>query len=620
MAQIFPIDFSEKTTIAQNDYILFSDSEDGNKIKKAQYSNLKWEKWDQWPQGIQWPQGEEWPQWPQWEQGIQWIQWIQGEQWIQWETWEAWASVTSAAFNWNDIDFWLSDWTTVTLEDAKIDLKWDTWAAWAAATITVGTTTTWEPWTDASVTNSGTSSAAVFNFTIPKGAKWDTGNTWATWAKINSAAFSGDDIVFGLTDSTSVTLANAVPTLTWPQWEQGVQWETWQTWATGNWIASITSSKSGKITTVTITETDWDSSSFQISDWADWQWSWDVVWPNSSTDWHLAVFDWNTWKIIKDGWAVPVVPTNVSDFTNDAWYVTDSIISDSAYGSWWDGDTTHAPTKNAVYDKIDSIDEVIPSAATSSNKLADKNYVNDSINSVTAYYITKDAAWNQFSTYAELSSASTFYSWGVARTPTRNDYCIVASDENHDNATTRYIYNSGWEYQYTVNETALTTAQLNALNSWITAAKVTTYDWYASWKQDTLTTQTAYTNKWTASKVPTITTNTLWQVTAITETPIDFPAAPVSSVNGQTWDVSLTIPTISTISVTLTSAWWSSNSQTVTATWVTASNTVIVSPAPANITDYTDNKVYCSAQGSNSLTFSCDTEPTADIVVNVVII
>jgi hypothetical protein len=50
--------------------------------------------------------------------------------------------------------------------------------------------------------------------------------------------------------------------------------------------------------------------------------------------------------------------------------------------------------------------------------------------------------------------------------PTRNDYCIVVADENHDNATTRYIYqNNQWEYQYTVNETALTTAQLNALNS-----------------------------------------------------------------------------------------------------------------------------------------------------------
>jgi hypothetical protein len=75
----------------------------------------------------------------------------------------------------------------------------------------------------------------------------------------------------------------------------------------------------------------------------------------------------------------------------------------------------------------------------------------------------------------------------------------------------------------------------------------------------------------------------------------------------------------STITVTLTSAWWSSNSQTVSATGVTASNTVIVSPAPANIDDYATNKIYCSAQGSNSLTFSCTDTPTGDIDVNVVI-
>lgn len=46
MAKIFPIDFEEKNSIAQDDYILFSDSEDGDKIKKAQYSNLKGEKGD----------------------------------------------------------------------------------------------------------------------------------------------------------------------------------------------------------------------------------------------------------------------------------------------------------------------------------------------------------------------------------------------------------------------------------------------------------------------------------------------------------------------------------------------------------------------------------------------
>ena len=35
-----------------------------------------------------------------------------------------------------------------------------------------------------------------------------------------------------------------------------------------------------------------------------------VEWPSSSTDGHLAVFDWATWKLIRDWWAVPTgVPT-----------------------------------------------------------------------------------------------------------------------------------------------------------------------------------------------------------------------------------------------------------------------------------------------------------------------
>jgi hypothetical protein len=57
-----------------------------------------------------------------------------------------------------------------------------------------------------------------------------------------------------------------------------------------------------------------------------------------------------------------------------------------------------------------------------------------------------------------------------------------------------------------------------------------------AWKQNTLTTQTAYTTKGTSTKVPTISTNTLGQVTAITETDIAFP---VSSVNGSTWAVTV---------------------------------------------------------------------------------
>lgn len=114
---------------------------------------------------------------------------------------------------------------------------------------------------------------------------------------------------------------------------------------------------------------------------------------------------------------------------------------------------------------ISTINGKIPNEASTSNQLADKAYVGDSINSVTAFYITKNAAGDQFATKAELDAATTFYSGGEVRIPTKNDYTIVLSDDTHDNATTRYIYNNGWEYQYTVNETALTQAQLNAINS-----------------------------------------------------------------------------------------------------------------------------------------------------------
>ena len=51
-----------------------------------------------------------------------------------------------------------------------------------AATIAVGTTTTLSPGASATVTNAGTSSAAVFNFGIPAGLKGDTGNTGPTGA------------------------------------------------------------------------------------------------------------------------------------------------------------------------------------------------------------------------------------------------------------------------------------------------------------------------------------------------------------------------------------------------------------------------------------------------------
>lgn len=135
------------------------------------------------------------------------------------------------------------------------------------------------------------------------------------------------------------------------------------------------------------------------------------------------------------------VPTDTSDLTNGAWFVTNQV-SDTAYWAWWDWDTTTAPSKNAVYDKISAMDTTI------------------------------------------------------------------------------------------------------------------------SWKQAALATQTAYTTKWTATKVPTISTNTLWQVTAITETNITW-LVPSGWSN---WDV---LTNVSGTPTWASPSWWIENVTTWTTSTVT---------------------------------------------------
>ena len=101
-----------------------------------------------------------------------------------------------------------------------------TGATGTAATINAGTTTTGAAGTSASVTNSGTSSAAVFNFTVPqgiqgatgatgaqgttgdKGDKGDTGNTGAQGATGAAATIAVGTVTTGAAGS-SVAITNA---------------------------------------------------------------------------------------------------------------------------------------------------------------------------------------------------------------------------------------------------------------------------------------------------------------------------------------------------------------------------------------------------------------------------
>ncbi len=138
----------------------------------------------------------------------------------------------------------------------------------------------------------------------------------------------------------------------------------------------------------------------------------------------------------------------------------------------------------ALQGQIDTIDSYIPSSTTEDNKLADKNFVNSSINNIAAFYIEYNSQGDAFPTRADLLNATTFYSGGKPRVPTQNDYATVLADESRPQdvdgsyPTTRYSYqtetpggtypNGQWGFQYVVNNTSLTQAQVNAINSGIT--------------------------------------------------------------------------------------------------------------------------------------------------------
>lgn len=110
-------------------------------------------------------------------------------------------------------------------------------------------------------------------------------------------------------------------------------------------------------------------------------------------------------------------------------------------------------------------------------------------------------------------------------------------------------------------------------------------------------------------------------LTSFTETDPVFSASAahgISSSDISNWNSKQSA--ISSTTATLAVNSWSSGTQTVNVTGVTSSNTVVVSPAPSSVSDYASAGIYCSAQGSGTLTFTCSTTPTSAITVNVMIV
>ena len=138
-----------------------------------------------------------------------------------------------------------------------------------------------------------------------------------------------------------------------------------------------------------------------------------------------------------------------------------------------------------VSSRITSIEDKIPSQASLSNQLADKSFVNSSIQTNTANF---RGNWNTWSDVPSDNVDLYPQDYAGSRIPTVNDYLVVenASDytANTLSGTWRFKYGgvwetdgkNGWIPEYQVNEEPLTSEQVYAINSGITSDKVSSYD------------------------------------------------------------------------------------------------------------------------------------------------
>ncbi len=192
---------------------------------------------------------------------------------------------------------------------------------------------------------------------------------------------------------------------------------------------------------------------------------------------------------------IPTVPTKISDLSDDtATYpidkadtltgltatvselnVLDGITATTTELNYVDGVTSDIQTQ------FNTITGKIPSQASASNQLADKSFVNSTVQTATANFRGNWDTWSAVPTSASSYPAD----YSGSTTPTVNDYLVVqdASGYTGDTleGTWRFKYSgtwstdgkAGWLPEYQVNETPLTSAQLAALNSGITSSDVT---------------------------------------------------------------------------------------------------------------------------------------------------
>ena len=118
-----------------------------------------------------------------------------------------------------------------------------------------------------------------------------------------------------------------------------------------------------------------------------------------------------------------------------------------------------------IQSRLNELSVLIPSTATASNQLADKNFVNSSIATNTANFL---------GTYTSLSDIE------AIQNPTNNDYAFLETTDTSGNTLySRYKYNGEdevWLFEYELNNSSFTAEQWATINSGITQVSSTVQD------------------------------------------------------------------------------------------------------------------------------------------------
>lgn len=150
----------------------------------------------------------------------------------------------------------------------------------------------------------------------------------------------------------------------------------------------------------------------------------------------------------------------------DTLYLGASALVGYATQAWVQASYRTAAAQNAIdaqkaaASDVETIEALIPTAATASNQLADKAFVNSTVGTNTAIFR------GTFNSLAELQA--------YTGEKTNNDYAfVIATDASGNTVYNRYKYNgSAWVFEYALNNSSFTATQWAAIESGITAGDV----------------------------------------------------------------------------------------------------------------------------------------------------